>query len=648
MTDAAKSLPVLLKHHFGFSAFREGQEAVVTALIAGRPALALFPTGAGKSLCFQLPALVRKGTALIVSPLIALMKDQVEALRRHGIAAARLDSTLTPAELSQLYADMASGTLKLLYIAPERLSNETFIARLRRMKISLLAIDEAHCISEWGHNFRPEYLRLPAVARDLNLQPVLALTATATPEVAADICASFGIAAEDHIQTSFHRPNLHLHIVPAPARKRLALLTKRLQQSKVRPAIVYVTLQETSEHVATHLQHAGLNARAYHAGLPDEVRSEAQDLFMSGQCDIIVATIAFGMGIDKADIRGVFHFNLPKTLENYMQETGRAGRDGQSSLCALFACADDRIALENFTYGDTPTVQAVHMVVDHLLRLGNRFDISRYDVSQSTDVRPLVLETILTYLEMDGILAPAGSFYSGCRVQFVQNEDRILAGHKPAQQKLLRALFASGSRGYKYLTLVLDESAAALGESRERIQKALTWLEESGDILVKPSKLRHTFRLREGAKQCDPQEIAKALAQRFLEREVRDIARLNEVLTFASHPGCLTQFLLHRFGENLPQPCGHCGNCRHPHSEPLDIPQSPVPQITAAHVSVIHALNAEKHPALRSARALARFLCGITSPAITRAKLTRHDTFGLLAGVPFQRILEQTGSLIGP
>ena len=648
MTAVAKSLPVLLKRHFGFPAFREGQETVVTALIAGRSALALFPTGAGKSLCYQLPALVRKGTALIVSPLIALMKDQVEALRRHGISAARLDSTLTPAELSQLYADMAAGKLRLLYIAPERLSNENFIARLRRMKISLLAIDEAHCISEWGHNFRPEYLRLSAVAKDLQLHPVLALTATATPEVAADICGSFGIAAGDHVRTSFHRPNLHLHIVPSPARQRIALLTKRLQQPKVRPAIVYVTLQETSEHVATHLQRAGLNARAYHAGLPDEVRSEAQDLFMSGQCEIIVATIAFGMGIDKANIRGVFHYNLPKTLENYMQETGRAGRDGQSSVCALFACADDRIALENFTYGDTPTVQAVRMVVDHLLRLGNRFDISRYDVSQATDVRPPVLETILTYLEMEGILAPAGSYYAGCRVQFVQTEDRILAGHKPQRQKFLRALFSCGSRGYKYLTLVLDASAAALGESRERVQKALTCLEESGDIMVKPTGLRHIFRLCDSARDHNPQQIAEALAQRFLDREARDIARLDEVLTFASHPGCLTQFLLHRFGENLPQPCGHCGNCRKPRTKLLDIPQSPVPQITPEHVGRIHALNAEKLPALRSARALTRFLCGITSPAITRAKLTRHNTFGLLAGVPFQRALEQTGSLLGP
>ncbi len=637
----------LLSKHFGFSAFREGQLPVIEALCDGRSALALFPTGAGKSLCYQLPALVRAGTALIVSPLIALMKDQVESLQRRGIAAARLDSTLDAPAVAQLYADMAAGKLKLLYIAPERLSNETFVTRLRRMKISLLAIDEAHCISEWGHNFRPEYLRLAAVARDLQLAPVLALTATATPEVARGICASFGIAAADHVQTSFHRPNLHLEIVPAPFKRRLDLLTKRLQSAKVRPAIVYVTLQETAERVATHFQRAGLNARAYHAGLPDELRAETQDLFMSGQCDLIVATIAFGMGIDKADIRGVFHYNLPKSLENYMQETGRAGRDGKASLCGLYACADDRIALENFTYGDTPTASSVLAVIDNLLRQGEQFDISRYDLSYSTDVRQLVLETILTYLEMEGVLAPVGAFYAGCRVQFIHGEERTLAGHKPDRQKFLRALFATGKRGWKFLTLTLEESAAGIGETRERIQKALTWLEESGDITMQPTGLRHIFRLAPGARERDPSQVAAALAQRFVDRETRDIARLEEVLAFAAHPGCLTQFLLHRFGEMSAEPCGHCGNCRKPRTEPLEIPQSPVPRISAEDVAVMHGVKKENLPALRTARQMARFLCGITSPAVTRGKLTKHDAFSLLTGVPFNDVLAQTESLMG-
>jgi ATP-dependent DNA helicase RecQ len=646
VTTAHLSLRALLEQHFGFASFREGQERVVQALIDGRSALALFPTGAGKSLCYQLPALVREGTALIVSPLIALMKDQVEALRRKGISAARLDSTLTPAELAQLYADMPAGRIKLLYIAPERLSNETFIGRLKRMKISLLAIDEAHCISEWGHNFRPEYLRLAAVARNLKLSPVLALTATATPEVAKSIRQSFGIEEADHVQTSFHRANLHLEIIPSPAQQRREMLMKRLKDRSALPAIVYVTLQETAESVATMLQKAGIKAVPYHAGLTDEHRAEAQDGFMAGTCDVIVATIAFGMGIDKANIRGVFHYNLPKTLENYMQETGRAGRDGLPSVCGLYACADDRVTLENFTYGDTPTVQAVRMVVDHLLRQGDQFDISRYDLSQATDVRPLVLETIITYLEMEGILAPVGSFYAGCRIQFVHTEEQIVAGHKPDRQRFLRALFDSGKRGRKYLTLILEESAAALGEPRDRIQKAITWLEEAGDIRVTPTTLRHIFRLSREAGSRDPQKIAESLAARFMEREARDIQRLNEVMTFASHPGCLTVHLLHRFGEIMSGKCGHCGNCRNPRTRPPAIPQSPVPDISGSAVTALHALHAERHAALRSPRALARFLCGITSPATSRAKLTRHDAFGLLTGVPFQRVLEQTESLI--
>jgi ATP-dependent DNA helicase RecQ len=643
----SSDLAAALQQHFGFSTFREGQEAVVSALVSGRPALAIFPTGAGKSLCYQLPSLLRPGTALIISPLIALMKDQVESLQRRGIAAARLDSTLSPQELSALYTDLASGKIRLLYISPERLSNESFIQRLKRWKISLLAIDEAHCISEWGHNFRPEYLRIAAVARNLKLGPVLALTATATPEVAASIREAFQITAADHVQTSFHRPNLHLEIVPAPAARRLDMITERLRDAALRPAVVYVTLQETAERVATHLQRAGLKAQAYHAGLPDDHRTEAQDAFMSGHCDIMVATIAFGMGIDKANIRSVLHYNLPKTLENYMQETGRAGRDGAPSVCALYACADDRIVLENFIYGDTPTVQAVRMVTDHLLRLGDSFDISRYDLSQATDVRPLVLETILTYLEMEDILAPVGSFYASTRVQFIQEEERILAGHSAERQRFLRALFATGKRGRKYLTITPEESAVALNEPRERIVKALTWLEESGDIRQFPASLRHLYRRLPGAAEARPQDLAESLAARFQDREARDVARLDEVLAFASHPGCLTQFLLRRFGEEMSVACGHCGNCRHPRTQPLELPQSPVPRLLPEDVEAIHSLVAERHAALRSPRALARFLCGITSPAITRNKLTKHDCFGLCTGVPFLEVLAQTESLTG-
>lgn len=292
-----------LQEKFGFSTFRPGQETVIATLLAGRSSLAIFPTGAGKSLCYQLPALLLDGLTLVISPLIALMKDQVDALQARGIAAARLDSSIGAAEVQSIYRQIDAGTLKLLYIAPERLANERFLQRLRGQSIDLLAIDEAHCISEWGHNFRPEYMKIARLAQELEVGRVLALTATATPAVAADIRRAFAITESDEIRTSFHRPNLHLRVTPCPAPQRRDLLLQRLRAGAGGATIVYVTLQRTAEEVANFLTAAGIAANAYHAGMKNEERSAVQDNFMAGNLQVVVATIAFGMGIDKADIR---------------------------------------------------------------------------------------------------------------------------------------------------------------------------------------------------------------------------------------------------------------------------------------------------------------------------------------------------------
>lgn len=654
-----------LERSFGHSGFRAGQEQVIQTLLAGRSALALFPTGAGKSLCYQLPGLLMDGVTVVISPLIALMKDQVGSLESRGIPAARLDSSLSATEVASVYDGIRSGSLKLLYIAPERLLNEQFIARLASVKIAMMAVDEAHCISEWGHNFRPEYLRLAHVAKELGIRPVLALTATATPAVAADICRAFDIAAQDHVQNSFRRPNLSYRITPCTAEERLGILTNRLLERQ-ESAIVYVTLQKTAEEVAGHLRKNGHNALAYHAGLPDEQRHEAQEAFMAGRADTIVATIAFGMGIDKADIRAVYHYNLPKTLENYAQETGRAGRDGRPAVCELLACGDDRIVLDNFTYGDTPSAEGIRHLLDELLSAGARaaaskggeFDVSVYELAQATDIRPLVIETVLTHLELAGVLRPLGSFYASYQFRLLEPEAVVLAGHTPERQAFLKRLLHAGRRGTKWSTLQPDEAAAEMHEPRDRILKALTWLADSGRIELKPSGSRQRYRLAADPATRESERLSRSLQELFAVREARDLERLQEVFDFASHRGCLTRRLLGYFGETLGDEagcgCGTCTSCEEAAQStleagggsPRNIPTSVVPPISPAEAAIIRGLIGEGRASLRTPRQLARFLCGLTSPATTRERLGRHAAFGLLARLPFVNALAEAQTFL--
>src|SRR5438477_3528041 len=297
----------ILTSRFGYTAFRPGQQQVVESLLAGRSALAVFPTGAGKSLCYQLPALMLDGVTVVVSPLIALMKDQIDLLAGQGVDAARLDSSLAANEERAVSDRLRDGSLKLLYVARERCNNERFLAQLARTRISLFAVDEAHCISEWGHNFRPDYLKLAERAGELAAERVLALTATATPAVVADIRAGFGVEEADAVVTGFYRPNLTLLLVPVAASERDELLLERLRERPPGSTIVYVTLQRTALRIAELLVKAGLPARPYHAGMSTEERVAVQEWWSSSSDGIVVATIAFGMGIHKADVRYVYH-----------------------------------------------------------------------------------------------------------------------------------------------------------------------------------------------------------------------------------------------------------------------------------------------------------------------------------------------------
>ncbi len=631
-----------LERWFGFRHFRDGQEEVIRCLLAGRSALAVFPTGGGKSLCYQFPAMMLDGVTLVISPLIALMKDQVDALQARGLPAARLDSSLSLEESRALYDQLGKGELRLLYVAPERLANEGFLDRLRRLPIAMMAIDEAHCISEWGHNFRPDYLKLARLVKELKIPRVLALTATATPAVSGDIRKAFSIAREDHVQLSFHRSNLDLQVTPCSPETRLALLQDRLRGHEGESVVVYVTLQHTSESVATSLQRAGIPARAYHAGLTPEVRAECQEAFMSGETSVIVATIAFGMGIDKADIRAIYHYNLPKSLENYSQEIGRAGRDGGLSVCELLACADDLITLENFAYGDTPTPLALRHLVDHLLRQGEEFDVSFYELSATNDIRPLVVSTLMTYLELEGVIAATRPFYSAYKIKYVRNLEHLLQGYNARRQTFLRRLFAAGKQGRTWITIQPDEVAQAIGEPRERITAAINYLEEAGDLVVQPSGIRQGYRVLKQVEK--PRALADRMQTLFERRESQDIERLRRVMALAEEPGCLTNALLCYFGEAVDGDCGHCSRCRGAMPQPL--PNSPPHEFTEPEMAAVQALIAERLPALRSTRQLARFLCGLKSPAATRARLARRDEFGLFDQVPFGTVLDWIKQLI--
>jgi len=638
----------MLQSVFGFPAFREGQEAVVSRLLAGRSVLAVFPTGAGKSLCYQLPALMMDGITLVISPLIALMKDQIDFLVGRGIAAARIDSSVGMEEGRQVYRDLNAGRLKLLYVAPERLANERFLQTLRRLKLSMLAVDEAHCISEWGHNFRPDYMKIAAMAQSLAIPRVLALTATATPGVARDIAAAFRIADDDVVQTGFYRPNLSLHVSAGRGSDRDELLLNRLRSRPRGATVVYVTLQRTAEDVARQLESAGLPARAYHAGMKDEDRHAVQDWFMGAAGNeaggprngdpIVVATIAFGMGIDKSDIRYVYHYNLPKSLENYAQEIGRAGRDGQPSVCEMLAAAEDLIVLGNFTFGDTPTPEAVAGLLHFLLSgrsAGEVFDISAYDLSGRFDVRPLVVETLLTYLELDGLIQSTGPFYTEYRFQPLKSSAEMLAPFDEGRRQFLRKILSHARKAKTWFWLGLDEVITATGEPRERIVAALNFLEQQGGLTLQVSGARHGYRVCKD--DFNLKEMEEKLIGRFLSRETRDTERLQQVVHFAAHAGCYPRRLLTYFGQDLPSDCGHCGYCQGIRPDPL--PPAQRRPLDAEDKAALRDLVAKRHPALATPRQLARYLCGINSPAATRAKLQKERMFGALATVPFAEVL---------
>ena len=353
MTIDSAVLYSKLKEFFGFDSFKSEQERIIKHLVAGNNAFVLMPTGGGKSLCYQLPALVMDGTAIVISPLIALMKNQVDAIRgfvsgNDGIAHF-LNSSLNKAQLSEVRRDLLSGATKLLYVAPESLTKPENVALLKEIKISFYAVDEAHCISEWGHDFRPEYRRIRTIIDDIGYSPIIALTATATPKVQSDILKNLGMPDATVFKSSFNRSNLYYEVRDKSDPKRDII--KFIRQNPGKSGIIYCLSRKKVEELAELLNINGIKAAPYHAGLDAKTRADNQDAFLMEDVDVIVATIAFGMGIDKPDVRFVIHYDIPKSIEGYYQETGRAGRDGQEGQCITFYSYKDIQKLEKFMQG---------------------------------------------------------------------------------------------------------------------------------------------------------------------------------------------------------------------------------------------------------------------------------------------------------
>ena len=351
-----------LKKYFGFSQFKGLQEEVIKSIVAKEHTFVIMPTGGGKSLCYQLPALINEGTAIIVSPLIALMKNQVDALRgissEHGIAHV-LNSSLNKTEVKQVKKDISEGITKLLYVAPESLTKEENVEFLRGEKISFLAIDEAHCISEWGHDFRPEYRNLRSIIKRIGDNiPIIALTATATPKVQEDILKNLGVTDANTFKASFNRPNLYYEVRPKTANVDADII-RFVKQNEGKSGIVYCLSRKKVEELAQTLQVNGVSAVPYHAGLDAKTRAKHQDMFLMEDVDVVVATIAFGMGIDKPDVRFVIHHDIPKSIESYYQETGRAGRDGGEGHCLAFYAYKDIEKLEKFMSGKPVAEQEI-------------------------------------------------------------------------------------------------------------------------------------------------------------------------------------------------------------------------------------------------------------------------------------------------
>ncbi len=625
-----------LKTVFGFDSFRTGQGEVVAKILAGQSAAAIFPTGAGKSLCYQLPAIMLPGLTIVVSPLLSLMHDQLTFLKSKGVFAAALDSTLSREEYSSVLESAVNGSLKILMISVERFRNERFRTHLSRMNVSLLVVDEAHCISEWGHNFRPEYLKLPNYRDEFAIPQVLLLTATATEPVAKDMCEKLSIASENLVRTGFYRKNLFIQVTPVAENQKIDLLIHRIRQNLTAPTIVYVTLQNTAEEIAAALVAAGISAEPYHAGLENDVRRDVQNRFMNGQLNVVTATIAFGMGIDKRDIRRVIHYDLPKSIEGYSQEIGRAGRDGRESLCELFACGDGVTVLENFVYGDTPTADSIAIVLEQLVAAGEKWEVKPLTLVNDSNIRDLALKTLLVYLEIHGIITPTHTYFSEYEFKTALSGKEILDRFTGDPKEFLRTLLSYSQKRKTLIGIDIERFVAEQNGDRKRAVAALEYLETHNLIELSAKQAVDVYRVNK--RDFDIEKAAHWFANLFSKKEQSEVARIGQMIGFFEHSGCISKELAGYFGETLSAECGHCSVCAGKPAKMIrSVSTQPIPADLAVRTERFRSAAGSKATPV----AITRFLCGIASPMNTKLKAKSMSGCGSLERFPYADALAE-------